>query len=504
MEELGKFKDSNEIDNNVTGKDVNPNTNVNSNANINVNVNANAIAEVKVEGMPVFYDVTEVDPRELRLEKNDTITLNELEEISKAGAHEVAASLEYGVEAEAEAEAEQNNAAYSIVDQSNNSNENKKRNSSSSRRKFLPYIATGVISAFVGGMIMAGAALYIFPKANQAAESTTQASAVSAVDNTSSAKSNLGYLANTSTTNLSVVDIAKKVGPAVVGITVTTSGYTDQFGFSSQGQEGQGSGIIFSEDGYIVTNYHVVENAKTIVVTLNNNKEVKAKLINYDSENDLAVIKITDKTDIPGVAEFGDSDKLEAGELAVAIGNPLGKELLGSVTAGVISAVNRVIEVEGKKYTLVQTDAAINPGNSGGALVNSKGQVIGINSAKMGGDGLEGLGFAIPINMVKPKISDLTKPLLKIGISGIEITKALGQQHNLPIGIYIKDVTSFSAAERAGIQAGDVVVKFDGQEVKTVSDINKIKAKHKIGDTVKVELVRNGETKTIELKFVED
>jgi serine protease Do len=484
MEELGKIEESSELENNegkIPGQD---------------GIEAGMETKAKVEAEAK----AETNENEVVLTKDEVTSINELEEISKAGSEETAAFFEY--ESELAAKNEQEIGAYPILDQSRDSHETKRRNSS--RKKFLPYIATGVISAFIGGMIMAGAALYLFPKTNQSADNTTQAKTVSAVDSTVTSKGNLGYLADTSTTDLSIVDIAKKVGPAVVGITVTTSGYTDQFGFSTQGTEGQGSGIIFSEDGYIVTNYHVIENAKTIVVTLNNNKEVKAKLVNYDADNDLAVIKITDKTDIPGVAEFGDSDKLQAGELAVAIGNPLGKELLGSVTAGVISAVNRVIEVEGKKYTLVQTDAAINPGNSGGALVNSKGQVIGINSAKMGGDGLEGLGFAIPINMVKPKIADLTKPLLKIGISGIEITKELGAQHNLPVGIYIKDVTSFSAAERAGIQAGDVVVKFDGEEVKTVSDINKLKAKHKIGDTVKIELVRNGETKTVELKFVED
>lgn len=367
------------------------------------------------------------------------------------------------------------------------------------KNRFMPYIATGVVSAMVGGLIMVGAAFYILPKTNLL---NSDKSITSVAGITSIADSKAGYITATSNKDLSIVEIAKKVSPAVVGISGTISGSTDPFGFSTGSGESQGTGIIFSEDGYIVTNYHVIQGATNIVVTLNNGKEVKAKVVNYDATNDLAVIKITDKTDIPGVAEFGDSDKLQVGELAVAIGDPTGKELQGSVTVGVVSALNRQISVDGSdKHTYIQTDAAINPGNSGGPLLNSKGQVIGINSAKEGGNGLEGLGFAIPINLVKPKIDGLTKPLLKIGISGIEVTSAMATQYKLPVGIYVKDIESFSAAERCGVQSGDVIIKFDGESVKTVSDLNRIKAKHKIGDTVKIEIVRNGANKTLNLKF---
>lgn len=366
------------------------------------------------------------------------------------------------------------------------------------KKGFVPYIATGIISAIIGGLIMAGAAYFVLPKAN-----TSSNKVATTVSSSYTSDSKTGYLASTTNKDLSIIDIAKKVSPAVVGISGTVSGTTDPFGFSTGGGESQGTGIIFSEDGYIVTNYHVIQGATNIKVTLNNNKEVNAKVINYDEDNDLAVIKITDKTDIPGVAEFGDSDKIQVGELAVAIGDPTGKELQGTVTAGIVSALNRQIDVDGTKHTYIQTDAAINSGNSGGPLLNSKGEVIGINSAKESGNGLEGIGFSIPINLVKPKIQELTKPLLKIGISGIEVTSDMASQYKLPVGIYVKDVESFSSAERAGVQSGDVIIKFDGQSVKTVSDLNKIKAKHKIGDTVKVEIVRNGENKTLDLKFVE-
>jgi serine protease Do len=364
--------------------------------------------------------------------------------------------------------------------------------------KFITHIVTGVISAMIGGMIMAGAVFYVLPKLNN---STTP------VDNNVKFTSKAdATLLSTTEKDLSVVDIAKKVGPAVVGISATTAGSPDPFGLSGGTSESQGSGIIFSEDGYVLTNYHVIDGAdpNAIKVILNNKKAVKAKIVNYDEENDLAVLKITDKTDIPGVAQFGDSDSLQVGELAVAIGNPLGEDLSGSVTVGVISALNRQIAVGGVKHTLIQTDAAINPGNSGGPLVNSKGDVIGINSAKMGGDGVEGLGFSIPINLVKPKLEALTKPLLKIGISGVEITSDMSKQYKLPIGIYIQDVTQFSAADRAGVQKGDVILKFDGETVKTVSDLNRIKAKHKIGDTVKIEISRTDVTKTLNLKFIDN
>ena len=364
--------------------------------------------------------------------------------------------------------------------------------------KFTTYIVTGVISAMMGGMIMAGAvfAFYAIPKlSNSGASIDNNAKFTSMVDTT---------LLSTTQKDLSIVDIAKKVGPAVVGISATSTGNTDPFGNSGGTSESQGSGIIFSEDGYVVTNYHVVAGASEVKVILNNKKEVKAKIINYDQLNDLAVIKITDKTDIPGVAQFGNSDALQVGELAVAIGNPLGKDLSGSVTAGVISALNREITVEGSKHTLIQTDAAINPGNSGGPLVNSKGQVVGINSIKMGGDGVEGLGFSIPINIVKPELDALTKPLLKIGVYGVEITSDLSKQYKLPKGIYIQEVIAFSAADRAGVQKGDVILKFDGEAVKTVSDLNRIKTKHRVGDIVKIEISRADATKTLDLKFIQD
>ena len=293
---------------------------------------------------------------------------------------------------------------------------------------------------------------------------------------------------------ISIPQIANNVGPAVVGV-INMATYR---GMSSASYEqGSGSGIIISKDGYIVTNNHVVENASEVKVMLNNSKEYSAKIIGTDYKTDLAVIKI-DETDLT-YATLGDSSTLEVGELAVAIGNPLGKEFAGSVTAGIISALNRTVTVEDKQLTLIQTDAAINAGNSGGALVNCYGEVIGINTVKISGSGIENLGFAIPINEAKPIIEELKsngyvtgRPLF--GISCRDITEEISRAYGFPVGIYVIQVSPFSGAEKAGITAGDIITEFDGKKVKTTEELNKIKDKHKAGDSVKVKFIRDGKT----------
>lgn len=365
-------------------------------------------------------------------------------------------------------------------------------------------IAAATAGTLAGGIIVGALGLYILPKTKMF-KNTELYKSIKSEYNTGSSGTQVVSTSVSLGNDLTIPEIAKKVGPAVVG--VSTKSVSEIRGYFmepyEEESEGMGSGIIFSKDGYIVTNYHVISGAEKIKVILNSGKEYDAKVVNYNASMDMAVIKITDKVDNLPTAEFGDSDKLEVGELAVAIGNPLGRDFLGSVTAGVVSAVNRQVKIEGTTLNLIQTDAAINPGNSGGALVNSKGQVIGINTAKIGQSGVEGIGFAIPINAVKAKINELSKPLLKIGIMGIDITKELSSQYNLPIGVYIKQVQSFSPAEKAGIQAGDVIVKFAGEKIKTVEDINKIKAKYNAGDVVNIEVVRDGKTKVLSLKLDE-
>lgn len=329
-----------------------------------------------------------------------------------------------------------------------------------------------------------------------------------------------------------IVDIAKNVGPAVVGVINKVEVQQPQRGFffqipgdqssgdqqsqPQQQEQGSGSGIIISSDGYIVTNNHVVEGADSVTVLLQGGKEVPAKIVGADAQSDLAVLKI-DQKNLP-VAVLGDSSKTQTGEIVVAIGNPLGKELAGTVTMGVISATDRTLSVEGRNMTLLQTDAAINPGNSGGALVDLNGTVIGINTLKevvagidpsYGTISAEGIGFAIPINEAKPIIEQLIKQGYVsrpgLGIYGLEINDAVRQQYanilpNMPNGIGVDRVTSNGPAAKAGIRAGDIIIKVDGTQITSFAQLQDILKQHKIGDTITVTVWRNG--RELNLKVV--
>ena len=280
-----------------------------------------------------------------------------------------------------------------------------------------------------------------------------------------------------------------KVAPAVV--IVSTKGLM-QNGMFPKEVEGIGSGFIINKEGYILTNYHVVKGAQEVTVTLSTGKEVKAKVVNYDENQDIAMIKLEGKFEVPAVAELGNSKDVKPGEDVIAIGTPLSKDFAQTVTKGVVSAVGRSVNTEtGKQVNLIQTDTAINPGNSGGPLVNSEGKVIGINTLKLAG-GAEGIGFAIPINEVKAKLDVLSKPLLTLGVKVREIDKEMSNEYNLPEGIYVVEVVPFSPAEKAGIKQGDTIVKFAGERVKTLEELNKIKNKMKSGDKVETEVIRDG------------
>ncbi len=311
------------------------------------------------------------------------------------------------------------------------------------------------------------------------------------------------------------VGVAQKVLPSIVGINVTYS--VNSIFYSGQGTAtAQGSGVIISSDGYILTNNHVVNSssnssyyelgkASKITVTLyNDDTEYEAEIIGTDKQTDLAVIKI-DKDGLTA-AELGDSDSVQVGEFCMAIGNPLG---LGStVTDGIVSAVNRdVTDEDGNTYTAIQTNAAINSGNSGGALVNSQGQVIGINTLKVSGDGVEGVGFAIPINSTK----DIYEQLIEyqkvkrpyLGIGGIEVDEETARVNNLTVGIYVKTLENFSAAEKAGIRVGDVIIKADGTDIETMDELNEIKNSKEIGDKMTLTIWRDGKTEDIEVTLQE-
>lgn len=287
-----------------------------------------------------------------------------------------------------------------------------------------------------------------------------------------------------------------KVAPAVV--IVSTKGLI-QNGIIPKEVEGIGSGFIINKEGYILTNYHVVKGAQEVTVTLSTGEEVKAKVINYDESQDVAMIKMEGNFKVPAIAELGDSSKVKPGEEVIAIGTPLSKDFAQTVTKGVVSAVGRTVTTEtGKQVNLIQTDTAINPGNSGGPLVNSEGQVIGINTLKLAG-GAEGIGFAIPINEVKTKLDVLSKPILTLGVKVREIDKQISKEYDIPEGIYIVEVTPFSPAEKAGLKQGDVITEFGGKKVKTLEELNEIKSTKNAGDKVSAKVIRDGKTKTVEI-----
>lgn len=307
-----------------------------------------------------------------------------------------------------------------------------------------------------------------------------------------------------------VVAVAKIAGPSVVGVSVK---YYEQSMFTGQLAEGesQGSGIIYSEDGYIITNYHVIEDAinsssAIVKITLSNEEEYEAEIVGSDEVTDLALLKIDEKG--LTAATFGKSSELEVGELAVAIGNPLGQEFAGSVTVGYVSALNRSITTDGRTYHVIQTDAAINPGNSGGALVNSKGEVIGINTVKISDETVEGIGFAIPSEDALKIIEELkiSGKIIRpyIGIYGLDLDETTAKRNRLVEGIYVYQLYSDSPAAQAGIQKGDIIVEFDGQTVKTTQEINDIKNQKQIGDKVKIKVYRAGEYKEGEITLGSD
>ena len=323
-----------------------------------------------------------------------------------------------------------------------------------------------------------------------------------------------------------IVTAAKKVGPAVVGISTkhitkeVIPNFDDLFDFFANPfkmpnprsgattrervVEGVGSGVIYdAKNGYIATNNHVVENATEINVSLTDGKVVKGKVLGTDPMTDLAVVKIDGK-DLPE-APLGDSSTLQVGEPAIAIGNPLGLEFRGSVTVGIISALNRSVKVGENSYTVIQTDAAINPGNSGGALVNADGEVVGINSIKIAANGVEGIGFAIPINTAKPILDQLVKkgnvarPYLGVSLMDKKLADRRGFDSDLHGGILLMKVMEDSPAYNAGLRQYDIILEFNGKKVETAEALKQEVNACKVGAEVPVKIYRSGMelTKTI-------
>lgn len=372
-------------------------------------------------------------------------------------------------------------------------------------------IATTVVASFVSAVVGGACALGVYVGLNKEPAKAIETS-----------KTNTSTVVETSNPNLSQVSLtnysdtaiyaAQKSLPSMVSISVE---YDVNYMGMKKAVAGSGSGVILSEDGYILTNNHVissadsssfyqVSDAKSIKVKIyGDDTEYSAEIIGTDSQTDLAVLKI-DKTGLTP-AELGDSSSVQIGEFVLAIGNPYNLDY--SVTAGIISALNREMTVENTTYNVIQADCAINSGNSGGALVNGKGEVIGITTLKLAGDGIEGVSFAIPVNETVPIYKELiekgkiSRPF--VGISGIDLDEATAIRNGLTKGIYVDSVVSGSGAEDAGIMAGDVIVSFDGKDVSTMDELNAIKNTKNIGDKIEIKLYRKSELKTFTITLKE-
>ena len=416
--------------------------------------------------------------------------------------------------------------AYQPLPPSGNHNDNKKNPKNS--KKLAKKIGAITLSAVLFGSVAAGsfqAVNYFSPF------SKTTGSSGSTTSNNSSSTSLLKTTAvsgSSNTGSLDVSDITTSAMPSIVAITNKSvqevQDYFSQFGFGGQGQpqtqetESQGSGIIIGKNDselLMVTNNHVVEGADTLSVCFIDNQVYEAAIKGTDPENDLAVIAVPldsisdDTMSQIAVASIGDSDSLKVGEQVVAIGNALGYGQ--SVTTGIVSAVNRTLSSDSSdtqdsnsssddssSATYIQTDAAINPGNSGGALLNMNGEVIGINSAKLASTEVEGMGYAIPISRVSDIIDNLMNQTTRtkvdsdkqgtIGIKGINVTSDVQEKYGLPEGIYVSEVTSGSAADKAGITSGSVITKFDGKSVTDIESLQDLLQYYKAGETVELTL----------------
>ncbi len=380
--------------------------------------------------------------------------------------------------------------------------DNKKEHNSFFSRFFIPFFS-GILGAILVLLI------YLSLIDNSSIEETpNNTSTITTSTQPTISQISLSDFSNTS------VYAANKALPSIVGIEVefTVNTYFNR----TQTATAKGSGIIMSSDGYILTNNHIISSsdsslfyevskATSIKVSIyNDDTQYEATIIGTDEQTDLAVLKIEKEGLTP--AELGDSDSILVGQFVLSVGNPLG--LQSSVTSGIISALNREITAEnGTIYTVIQTDCAINAGNSGGALVDGNGKVIGINTLKLSGSGIEGMGFAIPINDTIEIYNELIKngkiarPF--IGITGVDLSEEQAKYYNLPIGIYVQKIEIQSSAEEAGLKIGDVILKIDEIEVKTMSELDKIKNTKKIGDTIVLTIFRSGEEKEISLVLKE-
>ena len=389
------------------------------------------------------------------------------------------------------------------------------------RKKSSKAFKNGFIGGLVGGAIAVAGGVGIMAITNPANQATTPATqpSQSKVETTNASTGTKG--------GTDITKVVAEVKNAVVSvINKQATSRNNLYGTQQTGGElataSEGSGVIYkNENGYayIVTNYHVIAKSQELEVLLADGTREKAELVGSDQWTDLAVIRIAN-TNVTTVAEFANSDEVEVGQTAIAIGSPLGSEFATSVTQGIVSATNRSVatDVDGDGQedwvvTAIQTDAAINPGNSGGALINSAGQLIGINSMKISKSSVEGMGFAIPSNEVAAIIKQLetngkiTRPALGISMVNLSsVNERVIEQLNLPkdvkSGVVIAEVMANGSA-KAGLQAYDVIVEMDGQKIQGIQNLRKVLYSHKVGDKMEVTYYRNGQKQTTTISLTE-
>ena len=409
-----------------------------------------------------------------------------------------------------------------VENQNNNQNQPKRKSGNK-------IIATAAIVGVVGGLVGGGVSYYAMDQMNNGQANNAAQTSISSSSSKVSEKSAKNGGTMTAAYNdvkgavVSVINLKRQSASSGAD-----SLYSSLFGDdsdSSSSKSGkletysEGSGVVYMKSngkGYIVTNNHVISGSDAVQVLLANGKTVNAKVVGKDSTTDLAVLSIDAKY-VTQTAQFGDSKHLEAGQTVIAVGSPLGSEYASTVTQGIISAAARTISTSsGNQQTVIQTDAAINPGNSGGALVNSAGQVIGINSMKLAqssdGTSVEGMGFAIPSNEVVTIVNELvkkgkiTRPQLGVRVIALQgipegYRSRLKIKSNLKSGIYIASVNKSGSAANAGIKSGDVITKVDGKKVDDVASLHSILYSHKVGDTVNVTVNRNGKDVDMKVKL---
>ena len=353
----------------------------------------------------------------------------------------------------------------------------------------------GFGGGYLGGVAARGASSPVVYEQPKEGDSTT----------TGSVGNDTGSTNGLSADALSISQIASIVSPSVVEVTTETIS-TNPF-FPQYVQDGAGSGVIISEDGYIITNAHVISGASQIKVRTSDKTEYEAELIGSDSKSDIAVLKIGATGLTPAVV--GNSDNLVVGEFTLAVGNPMGT-LGGTVTNGIISALNRDITVQGQTMNLLQTNAAVSPGNSGGGLFNEKGELIGIVNAKSAEEGAEGLGFAIPVNTAMEVAQSLIdngyvtgRPALGIQVLAVSDWQMMVQYGVSQPGVYIIDVTEGSCADKAGLKAGDLFVSIDGNSVTGTVDVTSALDSHAVGDTLEIQVAREGKVVQVSVALEE-